>query len=200
MKRLNIGCGLVVADGWVNVDEKAYREWPDRHRGQRYPRPSDFDAGPWIANPLGHMGAAGLPWADESFAGAVSHHVLQMVPWPHLVPWLAEVRRVLEPGATLRLSVPDLMGAVGAYLADDRSWFPIDPAHEPSTGGALCLYLTQAGATRSVFTAGWLLDLLALAGFEHTSVETPQSSMGPRWMLDLDSRPLESIIVEGRRA
>lgn len=183
MKRLNIGCGPVQPDGWENIDvDPGYP--PHRYR---------------LMDPAGHNG---LDWPAATFDGAVSHHVLQMVPWPDLVPWLEEVRRVLKPGAVLRLSVPDLLGAVGAYLAGDRSWFPIDPAHEESTGGALCMYLTQAGATRSVFTASWLAELFDRAGFAECSWSSSENgvliTMGPPWLVELDNRHAESIYVEGR--
>lgn len=175
--RLHLGCGDVRPVGWCHVD----------------PFPSSPEH-VIVADPA----RGPLPWPDGTFDGAVAMHVLMMVPWPDLVPWLVEVRRVLKPGGVLRLSVPDLLAAFDAYDEHQPDWFPIDPAIEDSIDGRLCVYLTQAGATRSVFTGPWLAELLARAGYrdvvEH---DEPGVTCSPhQWMLDLDTRWDESIYVE----
>lgn len=177
--RLNIGCGPVQPDGWWNIDHD--QAWANPLTGAT------------LADPLGT-----LPTGDDTAEGAVAHHVLQMVPWPNLVQWLTEVRRVLRPNAVLRLSVPDLLGAMEAHDRGDRAWFPVAPEHEPSVDGALCMYLTQAGATRSVFTSDWLAELLLRAGYRRAWRTSCGNTLGPKWLADLDSRPAESIYVEGR--
>lgn len=178
---MNLGCGPHPAAGWVNVDRDEYR-------------------GAFFCDLLDTP----LPFADETCEGAVAHHVLQMVPWPSLERWLAEVRRVLQPGAWLRITVPDLLGAVTAHDEGRSSWFPIDDQIERSIGGKLCVYLTQAGATRSVFTLGWLCELCERAGFTmvHGStyaIERKVKTCGPEWLTALDSRLDESIVVEAQR-
>lgn len=169
--RLNIGAGPIQPADWSNVD-------PDPQWGVL----------PWPAR-----------WARARFEGAVANHVLQLVAWPDLVPWLVVARDVLEPGGWLRLLVPDFPGAYAAALEGNRDWFPIAAEHEPSIDGALCLYLAQAGATRSVFTGPWLCDLMRRAGF--VAVHQPRfgETAGPGWLTDLDTREHESIIVEGKR-
>lgn len=177
--RLNVGAGNVRPSGWCNV-EPYPQDWPPE--------------GVIVADPL-----TGLPWPDATFDGAVAHHVLQMVAWPDLVPWLGEVHRVLKPGAVLRLTVPDMLAAFDAYDENNSDWFPIDEKIESSLDGRLCVYLTQAGATRSVFTAPWLLELLSRAGFvDEAHIEEPGVTCSEHlWILDLDDRMGESIVVEG---
>jgi len=178
MRRLNWGCGPEIRDGWENSDLIDYGH------GQQ------------------HVGdiTAGLPYDDGWFDYAVSHHVLQMIAWPDLVPTLVELRRVITAVGWLRLSVPSLHAAMNAWARNDRSWFPIDDRHEESVDGKFCMYVTQAGATRSVFTLGWLLELLGRAGF---STMCPcrafETSTGIDDLTALDSRRVESLYVDARR-
>lgn len=171
--RLNWGCGPVIADGWVGSDR-------DNH-GQE------------------HIGDIrdGLPWADGTFDYCVSHHALQMLPWPALAPALAELRRVTAPGGWLRISVPDLLAAVYAYEIGDPDHFQVNDAHEKTVDGKLCLYLSQAGSTRSVFTGPWLEALCQRAGWvgAHRSGFAVTASPFDE-ITALDTRPAESIFIE----
>lgn len=177
--RLNIGCGPVQPDGWVNIDT-------DRGLDVIPYSPTDPD---WP-----------VVFAAETVEGAVAHHVLQMVSWLELVPWLTAVRQSLGQTAGLRVSVPDFPGAYAAALEGNRDWFPISHDLEPSIDGALCLYLTQGGASRSIFTGPWLCDLFRRAGFVGVHETGPNRTHGPAWLTQLDNRPGESIYVEGFRA
>jgi predicted SAM-dependent methyltransferase len=171
--RLNLGCGPVTPGGWVNIDRDHY------------------DGLQWRGDVV-----EGLPYPDHSADGAVANHVLQMVAWSELVSWLTEVRRVLQPFARLRILVPWLAVSFDAYRDNDRDWFPIDPLHEPSLDGAFCMYLTQAGATRSLFTEPWLIELCERAGFREAHRCEFRQTNGPPWLTWLDSRERESLIVE----
>lgn len=174
--RLNIGCGTVRPVGWVNVD----------------PYPGGDPGAVIVADPLTR-----LPFDDATFDGAVAHHVLQMIGWPDIVVWLREVRRVMKPGAIFRVSVPDLLGAFDAYdEAQDETWFPIDDTVASSLDAKFCLYLSQCGATRLVFTDDWLCGLMEEAGFEIEGIRDGCARTGP--LVELDSRLVESLYVEGR--
>lgn len=175
--RLNIGCGPVQPDDWLNVD-------PD---------------------PQWHATAASIDgFAAHSFEGAVAHHVLQMIPWPDLVPWLSQVREVIRPGGYLRLSVPDLELA-HLWLAGKRQPLPpIADEHESTVDGKVCMWLAQAGATRSVFTTHWLVELCYRAGYSPVGAAGWDDrgachSTGPAWLTELDLTPdrrLESLYVD----
>lgn len=174
--RLSWGCGPVYLSGWHHSD--ALRWTPDQE----------------------HVGRIqdGLPWLTGTFDLVVSNHALQMVPWPELVPALAELRRVLRSGGVLRLLVPDLMRALLAYGEGHPDHFQVADEIEASIDGKLCVYLTQAGSSRSVFTGPWLGELLDRAGF----VEVHGAAFGISGSDDplacqLDSRVDESIIYEG---
>lgn len=180
--RLSFGSGPVVRDGWRHSD---LRWWP----GMQMDGPGARD----------HVGAIqdGLPFADGELAYCVASHSLQMLPWPDLVPALTELRRVTRKGGAIRILVPDLLAAFSAYINDQREHFKVAPKIESSLDGAFCVYVTQAGATRSVFTRSHLADLLVRAGWAEPHrmpfgvTRTPYAGI-----VDLDDREDESLIVE----
>jgi hypothetical protein len=184
--RLNIGCGNQRPVGWVNVDPNPH-EW-DAH--------DTWPAGVIAADPRDPEYE--WPFEPDTFDGAVCHHVLQMLTYPELVPWLTVVRTSMKPGAVLRVTVPDMLGAFDAYDEAMPDWFPDEL--EESIDGKLCTYLSQCGATRSVFTGPWLAELLGRAGFDRiTQYESwaEPASLGPEWLMALDTRLDESVLVEG---
>lgn len=163
------------AEGWVGSD---VRRW---YRGQDHVGPIQ----------------AGLPFDAGHFDAVVAHHSLQMLAWPELVPALAELRRVTREGGVVRVSVPDLALALRAWQDRRHEHFRIDDAHESGIDGKLCMYVSQAGATRSVFTQGWLVELFARARYTSVLRSTYRQSVGGTWMTELDNRPEESCYVEG---
>ena len=57
-------------------------------------------------------------------------HVLEHIPGPHVITVLEEWRRVLKPGGTLRLSVPDFRVLAELYLCEGVSmWRITGPLH-----------------------------------------------------------------------
>jgi SAM-dependent methyltransferase len=110
--KLHIGCGPGLLDGWVNID---------------------VAPAPLALNIL-----RGLPFPDASAQFAFVSHALEHLFFPRdVMPFLADVRRVLRPSGTVRLIVPDVSLAIEAYGAPDRaffdsrretwSWWPTDP-------------------------------------------------------------------------
>lgn len=55
-----------------------------------------------------HFDGLHLPFPDGEFDAAGSFQVIEHVPEPHLVQWLAEIRRVLKPGGTFYVSTLNL--------------------------------------------------------------------------------------------
>lgn len=176
---LNIGCGPKWADfsEWTGIDRENYgQEWV-----------IDLPNDP-------------LPYLDETVDGAVANHFLQQIIYTDLPRVLNEVRRVLRPGATFRILVPDVLRAVEAFKRDEIGWFPIVNEAEASIGGKFCAYSTWYGEARTLFTAGWLCELLARIGFTSVAVAANGFTMlGDERICELDSRPHESLVVEAAR-
>ena len=174
ISRLNWGCGAAGEPGWIN---------------------SDIKTGPGIQLPADIR--EGLPVPDHTFDYAVSVHALPEIPYPDLVPSLLELRRVLKPGGTLRLVLPDLDLGVDAYRRGDGDHFEIPDDVARAPGAKLCVQLTWFGYSRSVFTWDFTRELLERAGFErihrcrHGHTESPHPGI-----TELDNRRCESLFAE----
>lgn len=60
-----------------------------------------------------------LPFRRASLQRIYMEHVLEHVSYSTAVRFLAEARRVLEPGGVIRIAVPDLEDLCRGYLLDD---------------------------------------------------------------------------------
>lgn len=177
MKRLNWGCGEHFAAGWINSDIKA-------HPG--------VDLVADIRQ--------GLPLERDSIEYAVGIHVLPELSYPELVPALEELHRVLVPGGTLRLALPDLRRGIDAYLAGDEGYFKVGSDEVASLGGRFIVQMLWYGYSRSLFTADFALELLARAGFEDVrQCSFGETGSGVAEIVVLDNREEESLFVEGRK-
>lgn len=172
---LNFGSGLVMPEGWVNFDKVDH--------GQ-----------PLVGDILD-----GLPFDDGQFDHIVANHSLQMIRFDDLGRALAELYRVLKPGGTLRVLVPDAKLAILRWELR-FSEFPISADLEPTKDGQFLRYLFWHGDARSAFTNTSLMDTLRRVGF--TSME--QCPPGATFscdikLVELDSRQDESLIVEAQK-
>ncbi len=177
IRRLNWGCGSHLAPGWINSDVK---DGPG------------IDLVADIRN--------GLPLADECMDYTVSIHALPEFSYPELSMVLGELWRVLVPGGTLRLALPDLAKGIDAYLRSDLDYFQVDPEEVRSPGGRFIVHMLWYGYSRTLFTVDFTEELLENAGFVDVRECPYRSTASPHpGIVDLDNRPLESFFIEARR-
>jgi hypothetical protein len=175
VRRLNWGCGAHVAPGWINSDVKD-------------------DTGVNLVADI----RQGLPLEDDSVDYAVSIHALPEFSYPELAPVLEELRRILVPGGTLRLALPDLRRGIEAYLGGEEDYFKVGPEEWSSIGGRFVAQMLWYGYSRSLFTADFALELLQKAGFERVrQCSYGQTGSSIREIVELDNREDESLFVEG---
>lgn len=104
MKLVNVGCGRQAHPAWCNLDLTA--------------------CAPGV---IEHDLRQGLPFDDNACDAVYHSHVLEHLRPEEAARLLAECFRVLKPGGTLRIAVPDLEGIARQYLstleaaADDPS-------------------------------------------------------------------------------
>lgn len=174
--RLHVGCGSHAAPGWINAD---------RHPGEGIELCADL--------------RDGLPIDDASVDYAVAMHVLQDLPWDELPGVLAELRRVLRPGGTLRLGLPDLDRAFDAYRRGDADYFHVPDRDAASIGAKLVTQLVWYGSVRTPFCFDFARELLEGAGFRAVRRSRfGHSDSGHPDIATLDNRERETLFVEAQ--
>jgi predicted SAM-dependent methyltransferase len=175
--KLHFGCGQRILPGWVNID------------GWSFP---GIDLETDLRQPL--------PLSDESCRLIFTEHVFEHVDEEYRVPVLREFLRILRPGGTLRIVVPDCQKFVDAYTRGDISWF--ETVFGGSPGGAKGLNTVFTMHTHRVID-DWdsLSDVLGEVGFSDVERSSLNSSAIPELLIDSDeaSRTLCSLYVEARR-
>ena len=92
VRRLHLGCGRNMLDGWLNCDLR--------------PR----------SNVVVQLDATqAFPFPDEQFDYAFSEHMIEHVSFDDGAAMLGESHRVLRRGGKIRISTPDLAFLIGLY-------------------------------------------------------------------------------------
>jgi predicted SAM-dependent methyltransferase len=127
--KLHLGCGSIVVDGWINIDNSPgviLARAPFVKRGLRRvgvltqeQEDAEFPAGIVRVDLRG-----GLPYRDGSADAIYSSHLIE-----HLARWqalalLQDCARVLASGGVIRLATPDLGGIVTDYVSGDTRYGP----------------------------------------------------------------------------
>ena len=177
VRRLNWGCGMGVPRGWINSD-------PTPGRG--------VDVAADIRE--------GLPIESGTIDYAVSVHMLQQLAYPDLLSALAELRRVLRPGGTLRLVLPDLDAAIRAYAEHEDDRFADAAKQIRSRGGRFITHVLGGGESRTLFTFDFAEELLVTAGFvDVTQCRSGETASGIHEIVELDPPDPMSGFVEATR-
>jgi len=97
--KVNIGCGKLVRKDWVNID--------------LYPQP-----GAYYVNVVD-----GLPFKARTVIHIHCEHFLEHLSFFDAERFLAECYRVLVPGGSMRIIVPDAEKYITAYCSSDKEFF-----------------------------------------------------------------------------
>jgi predicted SAM-dependent methyltransferase len=97
---VNVGCGDLVKEGWINLDAAP----PSRNR--------------YYYNAVNR-----LPFAAGSVEHIHAEHFLEHLDYGDACQFIKECSRVLKPGGSLRVIVPDLEKYITAYHRNDREFF-----------------------------------------------------------------------------
>ncbi len=179
---VNIGCGTLTREGWVNIDQAI--------------RPDVTYADI----------REGIPMASGSASHIHSEHFIEHLDYEDGKRLLGECFRVLQPGGTLRVITPDLERYIRAYVTNDEKFFR-ELRH---LGGHQAGLRTPAetinhacrmgGAHRFLWDFSTLKLVLQEAGFVDV-VRSCHSAMSPP--LDIDGsdfwRKLESLYANARK-
>lgn len=135
---------------------------------------------------------AGLPFGTGTVAYIYCEHVLEHLEYKHLSGLLVECHRVLEPGGTLNISVPNARLYLDAYHHFDPEVFDQlcryrwpQPYRSPIDVVNYIFYMD--GQHRFMFDELNITDLLTRTGFANVSLRDFSAA------LDQESRRYESL-------
>lgn len=211
--RVNIGCGQTPTPGWKNLDNSpslrlARLPWladglrlvglvNDRQYAfSKYARANTIEYGD---------AAQRLPLADGSAEVLYSSHMLEHLDRWQAEAFLREAHRVLRPGGTLRLAVPDLRLQVARYLESrDADAFvestELAQSRPPSWLARLRASLSPPRNHRWMYDGESLRRLLQNATFCDIHVlEAGKTTIPDPGALNLFERAEESVYVEGHK-
>jgi predicted SAM-dependent methyltransferase len=199
--KVNVGCGLAICQGWINIDgsmnalianlPKLFHRLAYRLTGaKRYYSEEDYCR--LLGNHyfIHHDLAYGLPLAAASVDFLYSSHFLEHLPCADGERLLREGFRVLKPGGTIRIVVPDLEYALSLYASGRKKemlgqyFFIDDDSH----------YARH----KYMYDFALLSEALQGAGFRDVRRCAFRQGLTPD--LDgLDNRAEESLFVEATR-
>jgi predicted SAM-dependent methyltransferase len=167
--RLHLGCGPVRLDGWTNIDLDS--PVADLQHDLRQP----------------------LPFADGSVDAIFCEHFIEHVTREEAVQFLSRCRRLLKPGAPIRVTTPDLHWIIAMYLGrqvdhwSDVQWSPDTP----------CRLINES---MRLWGHQWVYDredlhaLFAEAGFGDRRDAVYRRSSFP-FLAGLESRPYHHELI-----
>lgn len=115
-----------------------------------------------------------LPFDDSSVDSIYSSHALEHVERWRVVPTLQEWYRVLKPGGTLDLRVPDILWCINHYLHYVEQY---ETEHNPVLGWELSILIgsqepgMEGMIHRMAFTEKSLKYFLTICGFSQICIE-----------------------------
>ena len=129
--KVNLGCGLAVAPGWINIDGSLnalvatlpsfLHRFAYRASGARdYYSEADYCRLLSEHRFVHHDLARGLPLGDSAVDFVYSSHFLEHLFRQDAAHVLQEIYRVLKPGGRVRISVPDLEYAISLYAKGEK--------------------------------------------------------------------------------
>lgn len=148
-----------------------------------------------------------LPLADQSVARLLAEHVVEHIDFRHDLPSvLADWHRVLQPGGTLRIVVPDASRFLKAYASgDSKQWqdlgWSLDrlPSDIYTPMHVVNHIFHQSGEHLFAYDFETLAWALRQAGFNRIEQKAYQQSGDPQLAIDQPNHAAHSLYVEAVR-
>jgi predicted SAM-dependent methyltransferase len=199
--KVNLGCGLQVAPGWVNIDGSlnaliaAAPHWMCS-LAYKFSGANAFYSKEYYCSTLQnnlfihHNLAYGIPLQNEVADFIYSSHFLEHLDQASGQRLMEECFRVLKPGGVLRIAVPDLEYAWEMYRRGEKERM-IHDFFFTGEGGGL-------GQHRYAYDYQMLSTLLHDVGFNQVERSDFQEGATPDLQF-LDNREDYTLFVEARR-
>ncbi len=174
--RVHLGCGADIRPGWINID-MGLTPWAGVN--------SASNAGAVV---IRHDLRRGLPLADDSCELIYSSHFFEHLEYRDGVRLMRDCYRVLSPGGTFRVSLPNFKRLFDAYLSADDKYldliniYDVSPELEPGTD-TLVDYVNygayQHGEHKCIYDVEKLTLILNRIGFSSVAECTYQENVDP---------------------
>lgn len=203
IKAINLGCGLSIAPGWINIDNSPnawlskhpllkwslwkFRIISDYHYRVNWPRSIEVYN---LKKPLSY--------GDSSIDYVYTSHFLEHLEYKDAQRLIREVIRVLKPGGVIRIVVPDLAIGAKQYLASLQA--KSDGA-KAAPDFLNWLQLSKPGVRdphQWMYDAPSLTAMLREAGFTNVVVCEYRKGRVPDCEI-LDNRPEDSLHLEAEK-
>jgi predicted SAM-dependent methyltransferase len=200
--KVNLGCGLAVAAGWINVDASLnalVASWPRAmHKllyrlsgSNRYYSLEQYcdllENHVFMHHDLSHS----IPLKDETADFVYSSHFLEHLFKTDAERLLKDCHRVLKPGGIVRICVPDLAYAISLYVAGEKEQMLANYFFVEDKDSFLARH-------KYMYDFELLKTLLEKIGFSQVTRCNYQEGRTPDLAV-LDNRPEESLYVEAVR-
>ena len=197
--KVNLGCGLAVNQGWINVDASLnalVASWPRvMHKllyrlsgANRYYSLEQYcnllEKHVFVHHDLSHS----IPLKDQSADFIYSSHFLEHLFKQDAENLLRECHRVLKPGGIVRVCVPDLAYAVSLYTRGENVKMLEDYFFVEDKGSFLARH-------KYMYDYELLKSMLEKIGFTYVARCTYQEGKTPD-IKKLDNRPEDTLFVE----
>lgn len=199
--KVNIGCGLTVAPGWINVDasinafaagfpglflKTLYKLSPIKN----YYKEKEFVDILKNNKYIHHNVIYGIPLTDDSSDYIYSSHFLEHIFKSEAEKLIEDAYRVLKAGGVLRISIPNLENAINLYN-DGKKEESLKYFFEHSPSSSFSYH-------RYMYDYDLLEKLLKEKGFSSVSRCECKKGMTPDIEL-LDNRAEQSLFVEAKK-
>ena len=172
---LNVGCGPFPDDNFINLD---------------YAWTPQLDVC-WdiVKKPY--------PFPDQSFEGIFTEHCLEHIPFDKCLENLKEFYRLLKPGGTVRIIVPD--GEIYCDLYEKRKTDPSVTLPYGENEGTAMISINRIFRNHGhlfIYDFETFKYLLMQAGFTVINKEHFSTGNDQRLLIDRPERAIESLYVE----
>ena len=202
--KLNLGCGSETPVDWINVDYSIGARFFKIPGFSILNRKFRFFNLQWDKRIVLHDLRQKFPWPDESVDIVYSSHTLEHFTRLEGVHFLREAYRVLKLGGILRIVVPDLSVLVSKYInGETRADYFLE--------SLLVLYGNKDSALinilapfvqfphKCMYDANALLKILDSIGIIAEKKEYLESNIADINNIELESRTVDAVIIEGKK-
>ncbi len=202
--KLNLGCGSQVLNGWVNVDYALgarFTKIPFFRTLNRKIKLFNLD---WNDKIYLHNLTKKFPWPDSSVDVVYSSHTLEHMSKEDGRKFLEECHRVLISNGIIRIVVPDLQHNVNEYIngnVNAEDFVKDLGVLYKHSGGSIKKQLVPflQFPHKCMYDRQRLLAILQEIGFNASARKAFDSEIENIHTLELESRTVNAVIVEGRK-